>query len=383
MRINAKKVFTFAVTAFMPLAVYSSGISTLSIGDFVLIAAFLVGMAALIKNCRNTRIFSPIIAFLIYLVLNAFFANQTGSEMLRTIRFFFYLLEVCLFSRRLFDYEYALKVYRYIAIFATAFLIVQFILYTFFHYYLPGYLPFLSVSRDDLVAFSTKIYNATRTAQRMRSIFQEPAHYASYVSGCIAMLLLDKDDRYIRHCVFLTIGVAISASATGIIITAACWVIYFIQKNKNGISPKKTLLGIIMVLSAAIFVSRSDLFKVVIARNSKNIFEINRFSGYVEVWSLFKGNILNLLFGTGMNLYGDYLAGWSRMLYYFGIVGIILYLFPIILYSRRNNDALKIIIFLFVMGLGTSIILGGSSMLLLCFAISLCELSQQETRKWI
>lgn len=383
MKINSRKLFSFAVAAFMPLAVYSSGISTLSIGDIVLLAAFFMGVVTLIRNRRRAKICAPIILFLIYLGLNAFFANETGAEWLRTIRFFFYLLEVCLFARSLFDFEYALKVYKYISIFATAFLIVQFLLYTLFRYYLPGYLPFLTVTRDDLVAFSTKIYSTTRTAQRMRSIFQEPSHYASYISGCIAMLLLNKEDKYIKHCVFLTVGIAISASATGIIITSACWIIYFIKRNENGISPKKILLFFAMLLAAAIFISRSDSFRIVLDRNTKSLFEMNRFSGYVEVWSLFKGDIISILFGTGMNLYGDYLAGWSRMMYYFGIIGILIYLVPIILYCRRSTDSLKTLAFLYVMGLGTSILLGGSSMLLLCYAISFRELNRQENRQWI
>ena len=93
-----------------------------------------------------------------------------------------------------------------------------------------------------------------------------------------------------------------------------------------------------------------------------------RFNGYSSVLALEENSMLwYLFFGHGMFLYESYLAGWIRMFYYFGIVGIVIYLCPMLLNSLNNKSALFLIIFLFALGIGTSIILSGSSIMLLSF----------------
>lgn len=384
MKITKEKlssVYSIVLVIFMPLGIYSSGISSLSLSDIVLVLLLPFLIIFNVSSRKSWRLFPPIMLFVTYVLINAFFLARTSGEWLRTARYCFYLLYIGLYSNKFFNYGKALNAYEKMSIFATMFLIVQFVLYRTVHIYLPGYLPFLNVTRDELINYSSNIYNTVSTAQRMRSIFQEPAQYSSYVSGCLALLMIENEDKNMGKCILLTVGLILSASATGIIVAIVCWSIFILAKIKEKITPIKIILGII-VICMSVILFRSSAFQLFLLRIENGQTVTNRFQGYSIVANLFSNSAGKILFGIGMDLFDIYLAGWSRMLLYFGVIGIFIYAAPMFFIACTSKRTFLICMLIFLLGTGTSILLSGNSMLLLSFMIAEIANVQNRSRNY-
>lgn len=365
-------IYCAFLVLFMPLGMYSSGILTFSISDILLFVLLLViGAFCLFRlnHLKCMTVFVPIIA---YIVVQTMLLGDSMSTVLRAGRYVVYLIFIALFSLEFFDEKKAFKYYSIVACFSTAFIILQFVVFKLLRYYIPGYIPFLKVARDELVAYSEGIYTKTSTAVRMRSIFQEPAHYASYVTGCLMLSLLryekTRKKKYLYLCAFLTFGILIAASSTGILVAGICWGMFLIKHIKK--PSKKMMLALIVVFLLVIpNIVKMDTFQMVVLRLQGGRTQQNRFGGYSEIWRLININLRTLFFGYGMKMYESYLASWSRMLYYFGIVGVITYIVPFFLNSLKKREHFRIFCFLMLMGTGTSLLLSGNSMLLLSFMV--------------
>lgn len=84
----------------------------------------------------------------------------------------------------------------------------------------------------------------------------------------------------------------------------------------------------------------------------------DRFAGYSLLFEY--RNFFSLLFGNGMKLLeGDYLSGYLRLFYYFGITGVILFFYEILSGYKKHNQVGKILVWLFiVLNIGTEVALG-------------------------
>lgn len=365
-------LYTLTLVIYAPLSIYSSGLSGFAISDVLLLA-----VAFYVLFCRKSiNIHFAIFPFLIYIIFNSLFQSEDTSELLRTFRYVTYLLFVVLFAKRFFVYHLALDLYIKIAVFATFFLFVQFILYNTVHFYLPGYLPFLELNREGVTEYTENIYYASEATQRMRSIFTEPAHYAAYVLICLLLLMVEGNKKQIKIILFLTLGIVISASATGILSAAFCWMYFIFKLFRNKISLKHILfLGCIICFCG--FLLSTSSFETFLMRMEEGRSQDNRFRGYAAVWTMLSNDSTKLMYGIGMKLYEYYLAGWIRMLLYFGIIGITLYAIPLAISSFGNVKSRLLCLMLFALGVGTSIIVSATSMLPLAFIFTLSSLNKK------
>lgn len=369
---NLSLLYGIALAGFMPLNVYLSSFSSVGLGDLlVFITFFLLSVYDVFH--KKLRCETTLLLFIFYVVIQTTIQLNGEEIVLRAGRYVVYLLFVALFVVDFFDDEITLKLYTYISVFSTAIIILQYVIFKLFHYYLPGYLPFLKISREELVAYSEGIYFKDELSVRMRSIFQEPAHYASYVTGCLMLVLLrykkngEKKDIYLA--LYLSLGILIAASSTGIIIATFCWLIFIVYYLLER-STKKTLLSFLGLTAVMIPLAlKMDTFKTAVLRLQAGYTIQERIgSNRVVIYELTE-KVKEFLCGRGMILYGDYLPSWIRMFCYFGIVGVMMYVFPLFRTSMKSKEKILIFFYLTIMGIGSSLLLSGNSMLLIAFIL--------------
>src|SRR5690606_34029351 len=121
------------------------------------------------------------VVFLIFITLISGIIQESfliGTVSSRLFRFVFYIACIILISQKFFDLKYGMKIYRWLVISATIFLIVQFILYNLSGIILQGTIPNAQMIND----FSyDKIENSLNRFFRPMSFFTEPGYYARYV----------------------------------------------------------------------------------------------------------------------------------------------------------------------------------------------------------
>ena len=364
------KIYTILIVIYVPLSIYSTGINGISIADLLLLILSVMLIIDTIRK-KKLKIFIPFFVFSIYLIINLFFLDMNIENILKTCRFLYYLLVVSIFSSKYFNFELGIKVYKYVSIFAVFYIIIQFTLMKTIGYYLPGYIPFLKINRTELVEFSSSIYSKAQL--RVRSIFTEPSQFAEYVAVCLACILLIKNNEKnkLPVAIFLTLGLIISTSSTGIILAAVVWTIYFFSKLKTKITKKKLILFLTILIIAAIYLKNSSAFSTFIERINTGYSQDNRFNGYELILNEVSSNNINILFGAGMNSYDEYLAGWARMIYYFGIIGTLIYIVSLLILINKNKETRIIGLIALLMGTTSAALLGDKSLLLLSIIIAL------------
>lgn len=96
----------------------------------------------------------------------------------------------------------------------------------------------------------------------------------------------------------------------------------------------------------------------------------DRFAGYSLLTQ--STDLSLILFGRGMQtLTGEYLSGYMRLYYYFGIIGLLLFLITIFSGYLKHSNAIKILIWLFIiLNIGTEVALGPFLLLFASFIIT-------------
>ena len=264
-----------------------------------------------------------------------------------------------------------MSIYKRIVLFSTFFLFLQFFLYHIFDFYLPGYIPFLNIEREELISYSTHIYTAVN--QRMRSIFSEPAHYAAYAAFYLHLNLIMNSLNKVKIndlviCFFITIGIVLSSSTTGIALISLSWSIFFLKKILKGKINLKYIFFTPFILALIFYVLQLDdvqhAFFRLTTNSSNEVRLANRAA--IDLSSL----SITSLFGHGMDLQGIYLASFERMLFYFGILGTIIFVGTFFILAKKNNYSLWIFLYMIVMGVGTGLWISGNIMLYLSYLIS-------------
>ncbi|MDR2409248.1 MAG: hypothetical protein LBE13_14190 [Bacteroidales bacterium] len=197
------KLFTATVILFPVFSIYGINIGTITIADMMLIIQFPILcndllLNNLIKKETIKNIISlPFVIYIVYIIFQLLFVIMIISNIsdvtMRTLRYLFYLINICLFFRKYFVFNYGMKLYKFVGIFSVCFIMYQIIVFLLFRKYIPGYIPYLTVLREELVEYSN---NVAKNAgyMRPRSIFAEPAHFAQYVVGLIALILFSSKE---------------------------------------------------------------------------------------------------------------------------------------------------------------------------------------------
>ncbi len=391
MKINRRLLERYCslVTILTPfLMMYYVGLSTTTFLD----VAILLGYAGILctekTSLRIDEFKLAIIVFCGYIFVNyctnIFFQTfSVFGVLLRTVRFLVYLSWPVLICGKFFDEKFTFTCYKYICIFATGFLLLQYIFLKFLNISLPGYIPFFTLSRPELKEFTESLYMSSFA--RPRSIFAEPSQFGIYVTGYLCIQLLkNKKSFHIPLYLFLAFGLMLSGSTTsyfGLGLSLLIIACNFFKSIKFRIPLKRVLWywsGLVLVL-LAVFTQ----FNRIIAIVDKAIVRMptsfrNRLGGYKLLNDFFTDQpLFSILFGIGMDV--DVLNNvvWTssivKIVFYFGIVGtglligiIIMGIFKLEVPNRR---LLLIIVFL---GFFTEVLVSSWLVLFLPFMYS-CE----------
>lgn len=362
--LNLSKLYTIFAVSFPLLSLYGIGISTVTIADFVLLLLF----PFLLLENNWKKLSWGLLLFLLYILFQySFFAIVYETTLLKTLRYSCYVAFLALFSGTYFLFDYGVRVLKLLSVCATFFLCIQYLFFHFLGIYIPGYLTFLPIMRDDLVAFSN-IVGLDGGDMRMRSFFAEPAHYAQYIVCCIALLLWKGKFCYNA---FLFLGVFISGASTGLLSCCLLFVIAVIKKWRMKMKPLIWFLFFIAGMLIMYILSSMEFYNTAIMKLSDERAIMGRFGGLATLIAMRYTNV-ELWFGHGFNPLSEFLSGYLMLFYYLGIVGLSMYLF-ICLYKLFSVDAFdkKVLLLLFFfLNVGTEVVMGPFLVLYFSFIIS-------------
>lgn len=318
--------------------------------------------------------FIPFFLYMLFLVLYRFIrGHMHGEEIKFVFRVVLYLATVILFGKKYIDMEFACRLYKVIAAAATVWLIAQTISMSVFHKFLPGYLTFLP-TREDL-KFDINYVNYPQF-YRARSFFLEPAHYSQYILGATAITMFERKNRSknLFFVIFLTLGLFLSGSSTGIVVCFVQWLLYLLQYCIRKKIPKAMgifgLLGMLLLAAAV----NTNQFMIFITRFFVDHSAITgRFSGIIQITQ--DMGIQNL-FGMGfaissaIEVYG-WLPSAAMLFWIFGNIGGILYLcsFIYLLWKTGFHNKCLVCTYLLLL-VGTDIIFDTFGFLYLCLLFS-------------
>lgn len=359
------KFVIFTMVTCPIISIYASPIRGLNLSDiFILISivGLIVKRGAHLRLSRLDLIYISIALFaLLNLFVTVVFISpaEMTNIILRTMRYTIYFSLVILSDKRVEIRELSFKYFGFFSIAGTLLIILQNVVFRMFHYYIPGFVPFIPLSSP--TGINEQIDNIYVMGGRPFSFFAEPSAYAVYVAVYLAIEMfyydnmkgVKKDYKWL-----LTFGLLLSGATTAIILLAVLWILYFkINGAKN--LRKDIIFIVFLVPVAAVVLLRSSSFQSMLLRVANGSTVVDRFEGF-KVF-LEDMSIYNIFFGHGMNdnVMAYYLSDLPRLYYYWGLIGI-LFMTAIMIRIFRNSDRISRIVMGIVMGitLGASWIWG-------------------------
>jgi hypothetical protein len=238
------------------------------------------------------------------------------------------------FIKKYFNIQYAFKVLKFTSIFAGVYIIIQWFLIKSLDYYLPGTLPFFDTVVDE---FNNTIMNSGQII-RPRSIFSEPAAYGGYIAIFLIIDLFTDKKHHMKNYIWniiVTIGLAITKSTTSYLLGFIIWGAWYLKKlsAKSFDKKMKYLISFVILFPIIYIVLReTGSLQFLIQRTIGNgIGEFgsslqNRIGNNNYNYYFNDMNTLAVLFGRGMTEIEYFIPGNARLLYYFGVIGSLIWL---------------------------------------------------------
>lgn len=363
-----KKFFTFFIVFFHFLYLYASPISTLSIGDIILILLFIFLVLKNVKKSEQRTLgnisylgcFICFYIFLHYLFVLLFEVNTDTSGILFSMcRIILYYLTVSIFSKSYFDEAYGLKIYKRLAIASSLFLFIQIFFLAAFNKYIPGQIPGIKLLNEDLQMFNVQMISGD-IGHRPRSFFSEPSYYAIYVLLYLGIDLLCLKKHDFKAIIIITLGLLASGSGTAIFLTVFIYAIYLFENFKK--IKKKTIitfaLFLIIILFSFPIYQKTSIYQTFYERTfvSKTSTE-GRFGTYNDIFFNENDSTIVKIFGRSIKKIDMYIAGVPRVYYYFGYFGLIIISLVCFYYLFKLKGANRVsLILLIVLSFGTEMI---------------------------
>ncbi|MBE5756525.1 MAG: hypothetical protein E7342_01880 [Clostridiales bacterium] len=326
--------------------------------DFDVILLLFVVFLLFVTKRLNITVDGPILLLLTYTLLVTL-CNLLVGKLYATIfeivfrlgkYILYFIVSILIGVNRQFKYDRAMQIYRIIAFFAVAYILLQALFYYLFNITLPNKIGKTIVEQGGV------------EVGRLRSFYSEPAEFAYSMIPFIVCSLFGKNykkkDTRFFDAIFVSIGIVISTSGQGIVCCAAMWVIWIIEKIIKRELNVKTLATIILIVIVACVLYTSGILSFALDRvNDTGEYSAMaaRFSGYKTLSLL---NILQLVFGVGYgnyvtkNIYGldvpyefvNY-SSIAENLFTIGIIGFCLLVFVFFKAYKKGNKRSKALIF--------------------------------------
>ena len=294
---------------------------------------------------RCFRIILPLTLFLIYKVIDH------GTSMTEVGHVVFYFVYSLAFCAGVFDSNEFINAATAVACAASVCIVIQYICYYVLGFHLQLVPTSLLVSGSSQWIRLAETGRISITGRRIAfyrpsAFFLEPSHMFVYLCAPLVYKLLaaaktDNKDR--KTAILLSVGMILSTSGMGIIVTVALWLLYLAKRGGKDrrlsvaklLQPKNILLLVSITTVLLILYFRVDFFHRSVARIfSSGTDYRNAVSSRVDAGGAFIGQMRGkqLLIGISDH-YSDvdfHMTGFNATMYKFGIIGTLLsYLFYI------------------------------------------------------
>ena len=354
----------FCITAPF-LNMYATPIRSVGVCDFMIMV--LLVLFAIKKhrvwnvNRFNLAILSVVVICFMNWWINIYsYASGMAFDItFRTLRFMAYMLMIYIMPKTVSNRDYAIRLFRFFSILATGLLIIQNIVLRIFGVYVDGIVPFWPLMGGD--GLYQQIDNIYTINGRPFSFFSEPSSYAMYVGMYLALELFaykgeKRFDGLVRW--FLTFGLLLSGSTTGIACAALVWLAYCIKMIRHTYNKEIRRFVAYMVIIVPIgmfFLIRNTYFLDMLARISQGDSARIRFSGF----NAFGINmpVQEKLFGHGMDdsVNSFFMSGIPRLYYYWGALGFLCFALVLVYLFYVGDRVSRIVIVIMIfMNLGST-----------------------------
>lgn len=376
-----EKIFCASLILQPLLRLYGIPVIGGTFADYILIIPLLVIIIKKGKKIRklSTRTDAVELLPIMYCVMcniiitwNSSFG--VGNQLIYWIRYTLYYFILIYGIRSCYSIYVGFNIYKSVAIICTIFLIIQYIASTFWGIYIPGQFGPFALTDIKQQVENYNIY-AKYNLFRPDSFFSEPAHYATFVSGFIAVCSLQETNKKnIAIMLFCSLGILISGSTTGLVMTVFVWICWIFRLLKNKRKVKYLIPILALAMFALVVVSKTDSFQLMIQRtfNSKDAMS-SRFD-WIETLDVLKTPI-EWLYGLGnssdvIHLTG-WIPGWPIIFISYGIFGFFLYVLSyVVLFCHADKKGKFILIYIIIMGIGTEVVADMHVLVLLPFVIN-------------
>lgn len=328
---------------------YSIGIFSITLADSTLIFALAY---LLISSARNgIKLFFPMVVLFIFVLLDTMVMGSTfvayaGSIYGTAFRYLLYIFCAIFLLNAQSEIKFAERFYICVAVIAASFLFFQLVVFNIIGIYVPGQISFLPLVDSSLYSYSEVLESAQ--VKRFMAFFGEPSHFAIYELGALCILLFSRrflKKRRITCSIFVSIAIIISTSILGVLVGAVLWLLFFLKVIRCNIDKIDVRLIIVLpiVLTILFFViSQTQAFSYITNIEVFDRQAEGRFSGFSYVSQYYSTNQDLLFFGNGMvdHLASVYLSGFPRVVFYFGILGCVIYVL-IFFFAWKKEDSLS------------------------------------------
>ncbi len=339
------------------LRIYSFIGGSLTVLDTFILLFYILSIPYLF-NIRN--IYWPYVTLFAFVFLHScmiFLMNSDGGIFMRAMHLANYIFFIAFFNSTFFNIEMAKKALRNGAIIATIFLIAQHLLHILFGMQLVGIYAPLALREADMENMI-----AGTDINRYASFFLEPAGYGVYIVSALVQELFYQNKTKLWVVSLICLGGILSTSNTAIACIALSLGIYF---YKNKMFSAKTIF--LLFSFVGIFFIAQPFLDAISNRIESGKSYDGRFDGYDAVLYILDDPTWGMGFVSPENM-GVYLAGFARLLMYFGYIGIIVYSFIYLKVFMSSNQKITTFVFLFL-NLGSNTLLGGSFLPYSCFIV--------------
>lgn len=370
-------------------------VTGVSFADLYLVICLLIYII-IQKKFKISKFDISLIIFLIFIVISHFLNILLNNDLAifeiitRTLKLYFYLIMGISILPRLVCFKSLIKSYKYFAILATLFLMLQFFIYHTTGLYLNGIIPFIELVNPgynyEPILLSGKFLRAS-------GFFTEPGYYAQFILPYIVMLLFYSDHENINTnnklliLIFLLLGVLLSSSGQGIFISIIILFIYFINYIYVNKLLKWSHISFI-ILSIIVFIivySTTNFFSYFIERYKFSPFSstgirifrgvsiFNNLPAHYQLVGIGYGNIGNYVIRNSITTPFDifstaeYVSSLTNVLISTGLIGLIVFtsiFFIRFLFSSQLYTKILIIV-LIILFISTSIIVSTNSIIYL------------------
>lgn len=343
---------------FILLSQYSIGV--LNIGTLVLIV---IGIILTIQSSWKVPFpfyYKPFILFLMYIVARDLIRLVLGPDAFQTqinriveyFIIFFFVFAICTQD---FSEDKLYKTWKIAGVIFTIGLLYQIFQINILGQHIspisivPGY-----VLRPDEKVIQT----------RPSSFFAEPA---SFVNAIIPLEFMSLKRKDFKWAVFTTVAILLSGSTVGVILSLVLWTMELLRRDNS--FWKRALIVIIAAIISVLFMNLDVFYfsftKLLEVANGESTFGSRVVTGFEVIR---RQTILELVFGTNYNDVATFVSSdisnfsnsavvmtywrsgrlflntFSRLIFQYGVIGLLLFLNPLIRYIRQSNYKAKMLV---------------------------------------